>query len=113
MRPPAQAIRERGTVSAMAIGTERRPARAGTGSCTKCTCSRFEGHGSICENCKHHYDEHNVAWLRFELARHRAYRAMVAGDGPRFACGGYTDGTSGGRWVTHFDQRTRTGPSLG
>jgi hypothetical protein len=58
----------------MAIGTERRPARAGTGSCTKCTCSRFEGHASICENCKHHYDEHNVAWLRFQLARHRAYR---------------------------------------
>jgi hypothetical protein len=48
----------------MATGTERRPARAGTGSCTKCTCSRFEGHGSICENCKHHYDEHNVAWPR-------------------------------------------------
>lgn len=53
-----------GNRSAMATGTERRPARAGTGSCTKCTCSRFEGHGSICENCKHHYDEHNVAWPR-------------------------------------------------
>jgi hypothetical protein len=48
----------------MAIGTERRPARAGTGSCTKCTCSRFEGHGSVCENCKHHYNEHNIAWPR-------------------------------------------------
>jgi len=58
----------------MAIGTERRPARAGTGTCTKCTCDRFAGHGGICENCKHHYDEHNVAWLRFQLARHRAYR---------------------------------------
>jgi hypothetical protein len=67
----------------MATGTERRPVRAGTGTCTKCSCSRFEGHGSICENCKHHYDEHNVAWLRFQLARHRAYRA----DSQEGACG--------------------------
>ena len=48
----------------MAIGTERRLARAGTGSCTRCTCSRFEGRGSVCENCRHHYDEHNIAAAR-------------------------------------------------
>ena len=48
----------------MVIATGRRRAHAGTGSCTKCTCSRFEGRGSICENCKHHYDEHNIAWPR-------------------------------------------------
>jgi hypothetical protein len=54
----------RGEPRAMAIATGRRRAQAGTGSCTKCTCTRFEGQGSICENCKHHYDEHNVAWPR-------------------------------------------------
>ena len=48
----------------MVIAAGRRRAHAGTGSCTKCTCSRFEGRGSICENCKHHYDEHNIAWPR-------------------------------------------------
>jgi len=31
----------------------------------------------------------------------------------RFACGGYTDGTSGSPWVTHFDRRTRAGTIVG
>jgi hypothetical protein len=35
------------------------------------------------------------------------------GGSPRFACGEYTDGTSGSPWVTHFDRRTRTGTIVG
>jgi V8-like Glu-specific endopeptidase len=31
----------------------------------------------------------------------------------RFDCGGYTGGTSGSPWVTHFDPRTRTGTIVG
>jgi len=31
----------------------------------------------------------------------------------RFECGGYTGGTSGSPWVTHFDTRSRTGTSVG
>ncbi|MGO9218671.1 MAG: hypothetical protein ACLP5E_13050 [Streptosporangiaceae bacterium] len=31
----------------------------------------------------------------------------------RFACGGYTDGTSGSPWVTDFDRRTRAGTIVG
>jgi len=31
----------------------------------------------------------------------------------RFECGGFTGGTSGSPWVTHFDQRTRTGTIIG
>jgi V8-like Glu-specific endopeptidase len=31
----------------------------------------------------------------------------------RFACGGYTGGTSGSPWMTNFDQRTRTGTIVG
>jgi hypothetical protein len=48
----------------MASVTGCRRARAGTGPCTKCNCSRFEGRGSVCENCKHHYNEHSIAWPR-------------------------------------------------
>jgi V8-like Glu-specific endopeptidase len=31
----------------------------------------------------------------------------------RFNCGGYTGGTSGSPWVTHFDPRSRTGTIVG
>jgi V8-like Glu-specific endopeptidase len=31
----------------------------------------------------------------------------------RFDCGGFTGGTSGSPWVTHFDPRTRTGTIVG
>ena len=31
----------------------------------------------------------------------------------RFECGGYTGGTSGSPWVTHFDTRSRTGTIVG
>ena len=31
----------------------------------------------------------------------------------RFECGGFTGGTSGSPWVTHFDSRTRTGTIVG
>jgi V8-like Glu-specific endopeptidase len=31
----------------------------------------------------------------------------------RFACGGYTGGTSGSPWVTHFNPRSRTGTIVG
>jgi V8-like Glu-specific endopeptidase len=31
----------------------------------------------------------------------------------RFECGGFTGGTSGSPWVTHFDSRTRTGTIIG
>ena len=31
----------------------------------------------------------------------------------RFDCGGFTDGTSGSPWVTHFDPQTRTGTIVG
>jgi hypothetical protein len=31
----------------------------------------------------------------------------------RFECGGFTGGTSGSPWVTHFDPRTRTGTIVG
>jgi hypothetical protein len=31
----------------------------------------------------------------------------------RFDCGGYTGGTSGSPWVTHFDSRSRTGTIVG
>jgi V8-like Glu-specific endopeptidase len=31
----------------------------------------------------------------------------------RFECGGYTDGTSGSPWMTHFDTQTRTGTIVG
>jgi hypothetical protein len=31
----------------------------------------------------------------------------------RFNCGGYTGGTSGSPWVTHFDARSRTGTIVG
>lgn len=31
----------------------------------------------------------------------------------RFDCGGYTGGTSGSPWVTHFDTRSRTGTIVG
>jgi len=31
----------------------------------------------------------------------------------RFECGGFTGGTSGSPWVTHFDRRTRTGTIIG
>jgi V8-like Glu-specific endopeptidase len=31
----------------------------------------------------------------------------------RFDCGGYTDGTSGSPWVTHFSPRSRTGTIVG
>jgi V8-like Glu-specific endopeptidase len=31
----------------------------------------------------------------------------------RFDCGGYTGGTSGSPWVTHFDLRSRTGTIVG
>lgn len=31
----------------------------------------------------------------------------------RFECGGYTDGTSGSPWMTHFDRSTRTGTIVG
>jgi V8-like Glu-specific endopeptidase len=31
----------------------------------------------------------------------------------RFDCGGYTGGTSGSPWVTHFDPRSRTGTIVG
>jgi hypothetical protein len=31
----------------------------------------------------------------------------------RFGCGGFTGGTSGSPWVTHFDPRTRTGTIVG
>ena len=48
----------------MISATGCRRARAGTGPCTKCSCSRFQGRGSVCENCKHHYNEHNIAWPR-------------------------------------------------
>jgi hypothetical protein len=31
----------------------------------------------------------------------------------RFDCGGFTGGTSGSPWVTHFNRRTRTGTIVG
>jgi V8-like Glu-specific endopeptidase len=31
----------------------------------------------------------------------------------RFECGGFTGGTSGSPWVTHFDRQTRTGTIIG
>jgi hypothetical protein len=43
---------------------ETLPVHAGTGPCTKCSCSKFSGKGNICENCRHHYDDHSIGWLK-------------------------------------------------
>ena len=33
----------------------------GLGRCSKCSCPGFKGNGNICEDCGHHYDEHNTS----------------------------------------------------
>ena len=42
-----------------------------------------------------------------------SYTAKESTSQLRFACGGYTDGTSGSPWTTNFDPQTRTGTIVG
>ena len=39
----------------------------GLGPCKICSCRAFRGHGNICEECGHYYDEHTTSPMRLSL----------------------------------------------
>jgi hypothetical protein len=42
----------------------RMPVRCGLGQCRLCSCHAFRGRGNVCEDCRHHYDDHTTKPFR-------------------------------------------------
>ena len=47
-----------------AVRRRERQVRCGLGQCRLCSCWAFRGQGNVCEDCRHHYDDHTTKPFR-------------------------------------------------